>query len=360
MRFPQLDGLRAVAVAGVMLCHTGLLSGAGMGVDIFFVLSGFLITSLLIKEFRENGGINLRRFYMRRALRLLPAMWALITVYVICATLSFSGHHLHDHLIDAVISICYVSNWARAFNMHPPVLLGHTWSLAMEWQFYLLWPVLLLTYFKLTGSDKHLVYLAIIMALVSIIIKFGLTYSGASGERLYNGLDTHGDVLLFGCFLACTVQAAKNVSGIACKLSNIVAIISASSFLSLVILISTNKLSGVQIGLISIAFEALITIIIFDIVTNPTSIISQALSRPFIVWCGTISYGLYLYHYPIFKLLESLGYRISVVGFFGSIITFAVASLSYYLLELPFLRMKNNFKTIVDCLDTDISHNHSF
>jgi peptidoglycan/LPS O-acetylase OafA/YrhL len=146
---PSLDGLRAMAVALVMLFHAGVpfLRSGGVGVDVFFTLSGFLITTLLLREFRTYGGISLKNFYMRRFLRLMPALW--LTVAFVLAACFLLGVHAAWPLRDAAIALTYTTNWARVYGMVSPVTLhsgwivdsplAHTWSLAVEEQYYLLW-----------------------------------------------------------------------------------------------------------------------------------------------------------------------------------------------------------------------------
>jgi len=161
---PALDGLRAVAVISVMGYHLGVpgMDGGLVGVDMFFVLSGFLITNLLVKEYQKTDGINLRNFYIRRLLRLYPALLLMLITWDVISTL-FIGNGLH--VIGAsLITLVYMTNWARAFGLYDMVILAHTWSLSIEEQFYIFWPLLLVLMLRLRPRLNTLALLIIVLA----------------------------------------------------------------------------------------------------------------------------------------------------------------------------------------------------
>src|SRR5579885_2477102 len=138
---PWLDGLRGLAILAVFVYHLQLITGGFLGVDVFFVLSGFLITSLLLEEWQRRGTISFPRFYMRRALRLLPAFFAFLLacfVYIVI----FRPDEVAAFRKEALVAACYVSNWPTLHQVPMPTL-GHAWSLSLEEQFYFLWPLLL-------------------------------------------------------------------------------------------------------------------------------------------------------------------------------------------------------------------------
>jgi peptidoglycan/LPS O-acetylase OafA/YrhL len=135
---PALDGLRGVAIIFVLADHSGLLTGGLIGVDVFFVLSGYLITSILLNELRQTGEISLSNFYWRRSLRLFPALGVLVAFELLR---SFVSPHGSDIREGALVAIAYLQNWNNVFHFAPGGLMGHTWSLATEEQFYLLWPL---------------------------------------------------------------------------------------------------------------------------------------------------------------------------------------------------------------------------
>lgn len=201
---PALTGLRGGAVLLVMLFHADvpMLRGGYIGVDIFFVLSGFLISSLLIEEFHASGTINIKHFYIRRLLRLAPAVLLLLAIFSLLSFLFLSPERSSRNLIDALIALTYMSNWARAFSIHPPDYLGHTWSLSIEEQFYIFWPLTLVLFLRLSPRLSHVAVLILAIALASAGLRIFLLAEGASFFRLYNGLDTRADALMIGCALA--------------------------------------------------------------------------------------------------------------------------------------------------------------
>ena len=200
---PELDGLRGVAILAVMIFHAGapFLKGGFIGVDIFFVLSGFLITSLLIEEFDNTKSVSLKNFYMRRILRLGPALILLLTVFCSLSVALLNRKEAAGNIVEALISLFYMSNWARAFQIYPPDLLGHTWSLSIEEQFYIFWPLILITLLRTAKSRWTIFFAAILIALSAMFMRIGLSISGSSAMRLYNGLDTRADSLMTGCAL---------------------------------------------------------------------------------------------------------------------------------------------------------------
>src|SRR5690554_740053 len=146
----SLDGIRAIAALIVVACHAGMpgIGGGFLGVDIFFVLSGYLITRLLHSEHSATGRIDFRSFCRRRLRRLFPALATLLVIYLIAAPLFFPNIPMHKHMLDATLSALYISDYARTLGV-PPSVLNHTWSLSVEMQFYLLWPGVMLLLLRL-------------------------------------------------------------------------------------------------------------------------------------------------------------------------------------------------------------------
>ena len=195
---PALDGVRAIAVLLVMLGHLGLVSAGGLGVDIFFVLSGYLITAILVSEFSTTGGISLKKFYARRALRILPAVILLLAVLNILVEATQTSEQAHTFQWNSLGALFYIANWLRAFGRGIGIL-GHLWSLSIEEQFYLLWPIALA--FLLSRKLKRSQILIVIgFAVVLVNLDRIYLYRGIeSFNRIYNGLDTRADALLVGC-----------------------------------------------------------------------------------------------------------------------------------------------------------------
>jgi peptidoglycan/LPS O-acetylase OafA/YrhL len=204
---PALDGVRAIAILAVLAFHSGALRGGFIGVDIFFVLSGFLITTLLLQEWRETGRIRFADFYRRRAARLLPALFVTIAAVAVIYEVSSSfGLHTDRGFAGIAAAVLFYSgNWIIALSQGniPFGLLAHTWSLAIEEQFYLVWPVLLLLLLSLSRRKnlRPLLAIALTLAVASALLRFVL-WNAHTGGNIYFRTDTRADGLLLGCALA--------------------------------------------------------------------------------------------------------------------------------------------------------------
>lgn len=201
---PALDGVRAAAILLVLIAHYdvtgGWLGGCGeVGVDLFFVLSGYLITSIILSEWNETGRVRLRAFYWRRILRIWPAFLVLLAVY--CAAIRVASSHVSDHFQAALAAALSFMNWVQALWDGPQGYVGHAWSLSIEEQFYLIWPALLILVVSRIGQ-KALVPTLLVILFVGIVWRLYLAATGVPAIRLYAGTDTHADPILFGCILA--------------------------------------------------------------------------------------------------------------------------------------------------------------
>ncbi|MGH2393875.1 MAG: acyltransferase family protein, partial [Candidatus Limnocylindria bacterium] len=197
---PALTGVRGLAVVLVLAFHVGLPipSGGLVGVTLFFVLSGYLITSLLIKEWAATGSIDLARFFARRARRLVPAQIVVVGIVTVVGVVS---DRAVDAVQDALLSIAYVANWARAYG-DPMGLLNHIWSLSIEAQFYVIWPLaFVLVARKRLLHGRAIVAIVIGLAAGSTVLRAVLE-GGADSGRIYFGTDVRADALLAGCALA--------------------------------------------------------------------------------------------------------------------------------------------------------------
>jgi peptidoglycan/LPS O-acetylase OafA/YrhL len=304
-------------------------------VDIFFVISGFLITSILLKEHAETGTLSLRAFYRRRALRLLPALSLLCFLFL---WMSYTVLNIPmQGLKEVLITVFYFGNWTRAFGTGLPQYLGHTWSLAIEEQFYMLWPLLLLAILAVSVRVTSALRLVVALVIAVICWRAVLTLHGATADRLYNGTDTRADALLIGAALA----LALATPAYAARLTSV------ARYLWLpatVVIVAVPALlpwddRRMFLGGFSVVAMAAATILTAALTGGP---LARILSNPAFVWIGQRSYGLYLWHYPI-MLIGFLqfhmpqGSRLSLIEVTGA---FVLATLSYRFIELPFLERR--------------------
>ncbi|KPM55059.1 acyltransferase [Frankia sp. R43] len=213
---PALDGVRALAMLCVLVFHMDALPGGYLGVDVFFVLSGFLISRQLLAERDRTGRVCLPRFYLRRAYRLLPAFWMLVLVgftAVVVLGVGTAGER-DEFLHTLAAAMLYVNNYFQVVQQNTGAgWLGHTWSLSLEEQFYLLWPLLLLVLCRRPWIDRRLPVVLLGGVVVVMLWRDALNASGASATRTYFGLDTRADALLVGCALAAWLRARQRDAG---------------------------------------------------------------------------------------------------------------------------------------------------
>jgi peptidoglycan/LPS O-acetylase OafA/YrhL len=340
---PELDGLRASAVFAVIASHTvrTIVPGGGsIGVDLFFVLSGFLITRILVSEFESTGTINFLNFYARRCLRLMPALWLFLFVFVSGAII-VGGSGERDRLLAALSAGLYFMNWTKALNLGPAGMLGHTWSLAVEEQFYIVWPLLLLLILKNVQRSSRWIPM-LLGLLASAAWRDFLVYSGAGIDRVYSGFDTRAETLLFGCLLA-----VLPIDRLGLRVRHYWYMPLLFLFLCLFILPNQDPSKSswqyilsdsVGISLIALCAAWVIMLILEyrKVLTIPV------VSWGPVVYLGRISYGIYLWHYPINLLL-----RPYVPGPLNFILTgtasVLIAAASFHLIEAPALRLKARF-----------------
>jgi peptidoglycan/LPS O-acetylase OafA/YrhL len=340
---PALDGLRAVAVLAVIGYHgkVGWLRGGFLGVDVFFVLSGYLITALLLAEHAETGRVSVRAFYARRARRLLPALLLLLLgAAAFSAFVAYSGDRGAIRA-DALASLLYVQNWHLVWAgtsyftaFAAPSPLRHLWSLAIEEQFYVVWPLTLLALLRLARGRRGFLVCALSAAtLASAALMAGLYHSGSDPSRAYYGTDTRAHELLVGALLA-VLFAHSSTSRTARPLraAGLVAVAVLVAFLGFATDSSGWLYRGGFLGV------AMVTAVVVASVTRaPDSSLSRVLSWAPLRATGRISYGLYLWHWPVMLWLTPdrtdrhggalLGLRVAV--------TYAIATTSYVLIERP-------------------------
>jgi peptidoglycan/LPS O-acetylase OafA/YrhL len=343
-RVPALDGLRAVAILFVIFFHASALQFVGgyIGVDIFFVLSGYLITSILLNEHERTGRISLHRFYFRRVLRLAPALSLLLFAYLSLAALS-SGHLSEEAIKASSAALFFAMNWMQAFGLMGLNPIAHTWSLAVEEQFYLLWPALLI--FLLSVFDKkRIAVIAIGLALLVACWRALLTLQDFPVHRTYFAFDTRADGLLIGCMLA--LASSVSVSNFAARSWIFPALI-------LGVIAATSPYNAPWMYMGGFLLVALCSAwLIAALISSQSNLLQMLLSCAPLLFLGRISYGMYLWH--VFFVSIALHSHVSIRILMIAIVpvTVVAASLSYFLVELPFLRLKGNMDHKVAPLGT--------
>ena len=343
--YPLLDGIRGFAIIIVMLYHCGIgyCKGGCIGVDIFFVLSGFLITSILVAEKDRNGSINFKNFYMRRILRLFPALCLILLFYIL---LDFILYRPFEHIREGIAALFYCLNWCLAFNHNlfvdkQHIDAGHLWSLSIEEQYYFFWPILLGIILNLKKGKNIALVISFILLCFSVGLRNYLVMEHASIPRLYFGSDTRFDNLILGSLAAIYCSTYYTHSGNNLKWFPYLGWIGI-----LILIVIGNEEAGSSLytyGFTLIGILSL-TIIIPAVYQQEKSLSNTFLDIPLLKWTGTLSYSLYLWHYPIIKIL-----RISHIDFLWGwrfyiaaiVLSFVAASFSYYAVEKPFLSIKN-------------------
>jgi peptidoglycan/LPS O-acetylase OafA/YrhL len=350
---PGLDGLRALAIIGVLLYHAGIdwLPGGFLGVDVFFVISGFLITSLILEEYDRSGRIDFKRFYLGRARRLLPAVVVLLIVIGI-AVLFVYQDALSVFRQDALATIFYVNNWWYVLvdqsyfeSMGRPPLLKHLWSLSVEEQFYLIWPVVALLLVR-SGGRPLVRRIALLLAVAStvwmavIAIRNGYPVD-ADPSRAYFGTDSHSMGLLVGAALATVWRPGRLSTHIP---RGTQAIVTGTGIIALAAVIAFYLFVGeftpwlYRGGFLALAF---FTTVLIAAVTHPASVLGPALGVGVLRYLGRRSYGIYLWHWPIFMVTRpgiDVPWSEPVAFAVRLALTLGVAELSYRLVEMPIRR----------------------
>ena len=350
---PALDGVRAIAVGLVLAEHGGIpgVSGGFLGVDVFFVLSGFLITSLLVDELRGGGRIALAGFWIRRARRLLPALIVMVLAVVAARTL-FPPEATATLRDDAVAAFFWVANWAFVAQKtdyfsqgSPPSPLQHIWSLGVEEQYYLFWPLLVIAVAAVIGARARWAVFA--LAAAGVVASAAAAILMASDEtvnRVYFGTDTRVQALLVGAAAAALLVRDWSVltaGGTLIRTRWRRCGAGALSVLGLAMLAAlahyaTGSAREFRAGLL-IAVALAAVLVVAPVALDQGSPVARALAWRPLVWLGAISYGVYLWHWPIFLALngERTGWSGWPLFALRCVATVAVAAASWWLLEQP-------------------------
>jgi peptidoglycan/LPS O-acetylase OafA/YrhL len=339
---PALDGVRAVAALAVVLFHARIagFGNGDIGVDIFFVLSGFLITSILLSKTGPGSRLDYRDFYRRRALRLLPAYFAVVAVCVLAEFVADFGGTFKG----AAVSSIYVANWAIGATGVGLGTLSHTWSLSIEEQFYLIWPALLMFLLRRNGWNGRslLIVVAAIVAAAWLIV-VGLALIGAPARVASNATPTRAVELLFGGLLAIYVATPSLSGAVAhCRPRSGVSIAGAAAG---VLVLGLIPLTGTSESVDSIVGWPVISVLTCTVIyacIRAAAPLTVPLANRFMTGVGKRSYGLYLWHFPVFVIIDTRwGIDTWTARLSGLAVTAIVVMLSYRFIERPFLDRKD-------------------
>jgi len=347
-RVDGIDGLRTLAVMLVIVYHfePEALPGGSIGVDVFYTISGFVITRLLIAEYARTGDIGLRRFYRRRWLRLAPALLvvcALTAVLTLAPVQSFSNGWSAALLAAAsLVNLVRAAQPGAYSGVTAP--LGHTWSLGVEEQFYLLWPPVLLALLRQLGSRAVVAGVGA-LALLPVVWRFHL-WSDTAAHRIYNGPDTRADQLLVGAVLAVLLARLHANSPWRQLLRVWAARLWAPALVLLCLIAWQVPIIGESgwdepVYTVGFLFIALLTgVLIASLDLLPRAPLGRVLSLVPLAWVGrNLSYGLYLWHYPLMHLLSDLGVDRMLLPS-TLLATFIMATASHFLVEEPCRRLR--------------------
>jgi peptidoglycan/LPS O-acetylase OafA/YrhL len=345
---PAIDGLRAVAVAAVVFYHLGFswIPGGFLGVDLFFVISGYVITRLLLDSIERSGGLDLRGFYKARARRLLPPMVFMIVVTGFYISI-WAQDSVKRFITDVPFALSGSINWWLVANKQDyfeaigrPPLLQHTWSLAVESQFYLVWPVILLLVLKRFGK-KVIPFAALLIALVSASLLFYVSLqldASSDVSHIYFGTDTHSVGLFLGSALAVSwiPQNFKDeVSVRAQNFIDFIGVLGLVGILATFLLIDESSPTAYQIAF---PIAAIFGVAIITSIVHPASRFAPILQNRVLLWIGERSYAIYLWHWVVFQISRP---RVDIDGEDWALITvrilivLALADISLKLVELP-------------------------
>ncbi len=341
-----IDGLRAFAVIAVLAYHFSFswAGGGFLGVDVFFVISGYLITSQILSELEKGQNFSLRKFWIRRTRRLMPAAFVMIITIFIWASL-FNPEMITKILEDGLSSLIYASNWwfifhklsyFDSFGFSP---FKNLWYLAIEGQFYLVWPVFLISGLKFCKNKVKLAIIVLIAALSSALLMGILYQPGFDPSRVYYGTDTRAFELLIGGWLAiiCPLERffTEKISEVQRKTLSIVGAIALAVFVFSVIFINEFQLFLYRGGMFLFSLNAALLI---ACISHPDSFLGQLLSWKPLSWIGKRSYGIYLWHYPVTVLstpVHEIGNPVYWHVLVQLIAVLIFADFSYRFIETP-------------------------
>lgn len=343
-----LDGIRAIAVIMVLAYHLklALFKSGFLGVTVFFVLSGYLITGILISEVEEEGTIDLKNFWLRRIRRLVPAVMSMAVVIIFVSAV-VNRIIFTKGCKDFLASVLGFNNWWQIFNKVSyfeaagvPSPFTHCWSLAIETQFYLIYPLILLGIYKLVKSrgegraKRGLLFagVTLLLALISVILMIVLFDPQQDASRVYYGTDTRAFSLLFGALLAILWEYQMVPRRLSASVNMVLGSVSFAVLLVMTIAINGSSNFWYRGGQF---FGTILTVLMVYAVSGRKTWLSRFLSNPVLKWIGDRSYSIYLWHYPII-LLISKGIKASWwITLIEIVLSVVLAELSYRFIETP-------------------------
>jgi len=346
-RFAELDGLRALAIIPVILFHmdiSGIANAGFFGVDIFFTISGFIITATLVQEYRKDGAFDFVNFYVRRLKRLLPPVFALI-LFALLVTPMISADAYAKLRADVAAALLYGSNWwqiveKQSYFDTTPHVLKHLWSLAVEEQFYFAWPPLAYLCLKKLGAKTTGAF-AFVLALAStawMFHLFNLDTSATDQNRIYLGTDTHAMGLLVGAALACfwNPWAGKRTAPAeshAWRAGALASLIALGAMVQ-----QLNPSDPATYGGSFLLVPILSAVVIYCLMNDARFFVSRWLRKPVMQWIGLRSYSLYLVHWVVFVWMQLLGFthfsKLPVLVT-GLVLVALLSELMYRSIEMP-------------------------
>ncbi|MHB8220836.1 MAG: acyltransferase family protein [Acidimicrobiales bacterium] len=341
---PGIDGLRAIAVLAVIAYHLGFswAKGGLLGVGLFFVLSGYLITDLLASEYRRHQGIRLPTFWVRRARRLLPALFVMLFVTVGWVTL-LDRAQLPAMRSDLVPAIFYYSNWWFIFQhvsyfakFGPPSPLGHLWSLAIEEQFYLVWPFFMLFGLKWV-RDRRVMIVIILAAAAASATEMALLFSpDGNPTRIYDGTDTRAFALLIGAALAFALPRDRSFGSISPSARRILETIGGLALAGIFVMFWRTSEYSAFLYRGGLVIFSILSALAIAVTVHPGTRFGSVLGWAPLRWIGERSYGIYLWHYPVIVLTTPLNAAPSALRDILQIAaSVGLAALSWKFVEQP-------------------------
>ncbi|MBY3619491.1 acetyltransferase [Acinetobacter sp. CUI P1] len=343
---PGIDGLRALSVIAVIAYHLDFnwAPGGLIGVGIFFVLSGYLITDQIIQRWKQDRSLDLKDFWIRRARRLLPAMFVMLFVTAMWL-LVFDRSRLAALQGDFISSTLYFNNWWLIFHdvsyfesFGPPSPIGHLWSLAIEEQFYFIWPLVIIVGLRLAPQRGKLIVMCLTGAFLSALAMALIYQPGVDPSRVYYGTDTRAFALLIGAALALAWPSQNLTDKISHRSRYILDFSGAIGLITLILMIWRTNEYGQFLYYGGLVLVSILSAIVIAVLAHPASRLAKIMGCKPLRWIGVRSYSIYIWHYPVIILTNP---TVDTGGFDGFRVLFQLgvslllASLSWKYIEEP-------------------------